>query len=145
MKCIFFRSQNLCFWKRQPNSQSCNFMKPQKALLKGSDLNTHCKEINSLSSNILFNPSHFRLTRERRMQLSGWLRRQASVEQQAVGRRSFQALSGASRQPSGSCQGRDVVCVIINLHSDFLTVQEAFWQKPPFRSNNNSGVLLHVA
>lgn len=46
-------------WKRQPNSQSCNFMKPQKAPLKGSDLNTHCKEINSLSSNILFNLSHF--------------------------------------------------------------------------------------
>lgn len=46
-------------WKRQPNNQSCNFMKPQKAPLKGSDLNPHCKEINGLSSNILFNPSHF--------------------------------------------------------------------------------------
>lgn len=46
-------------WKRRPNSQGCNFMKPQKALLKGADLNIHCKEINSLSSNILFNPSPF--------------------------------------------------------------------------------------
>lgn len=46
-------------WKRQPKNQRCNFMKPQKAPPKGSDLNTHCKEINGLGSNILFNPSHF--------------------------------------------------------------------------------------
>lgn len=54
---MFALEAKFVLWKGQPNSQSCNFMKPQKALLKGSDLNTHCEEINSLRSHILFNPS----------------------------------------------------------------------------------------
>lgn len=50
--------------------------------------------------------------------------------------------AGPRRGPAGSCQGGGVLCVIMDLHSDCLTVREAFGQKSPFRANNNSGFLL---
>ena len=120
-------------------------MKPQKALLKGSDLNTHCKEINSLSSNTLFNPSPSASYNEEKNAVVKLTEEKDVCWATRGWHEATQVLSGVSQQPWGSCQGRDVLCVINNLHSDFLTVQEAFWQKPPFRSNNNSGFLLNVS